>query len=118
MTDPLFSRPEMTRRLLMGAAIALPVAGRLPIAADAASPLEAAIQNLRLVRRAAIEATLSGAAPGTGTSSPVFRIMAATGRLREAARHEGLTPQQYRAAFRLAWRLARRDCRHLRPVTA
>ena len=91
------------RRHFLSGLFAAPVVWRMPIpsAPPAATPLEAAVQNLRAARLAQFR----GAPLGSGT----MNTLQAVARLREVGHNEGLSVAQHRTFAKTAMKLARLD---------
>jgi hypothetical protein len=97
------ARRAVARRHFLSGLLAVPVVRLVPVpsAPPAATPLEAAVQNLRAARLAQFR----GAPLGSGT----MNILQAVARLRDVGRNEGLSPPQHRAVVKIAMKLARLD---------
>jgi hypothetical protein len=91
------------RRHFLSGLCAAPVVGLVPVpsAPPAATPLEAAVQDLRAARLAQFR----GAPLGSGT----MNTLQAVARLREVGRNEGVSAPQHRAVVKTAMKLARLD---------
>ena len=97
------ARRAVARRHFLSGLLAVPVVRLIPVpsAPPAATPLEAAVQNLQAARLAQFR----GAPLGSGT----MNTLQAVARLREVGRSEGLSAPQHRAVVTTAMRLARLD---------
>jgi hypothetical protein len=90
------------RRHFLSCLCAAPVVWRIPVPlAPTATPLEAAVQDLRVARLAQFR----GAPLGSGT----MNTLQAVARLRDVSRNAGLSAPQHRAVVTIAMKLARLD---------
>lgn len=103
----------MQRRQFLGGLVALAVVPRVALPPPAArlTPLESAVEGVRLGRMRQLAFYAAPAAPeAVAGTSTTWKLLGAIGALRDTASREGLSDAQYRNLVRLAFRLGRRDC--------